>query len=281
MSFASLSGKTVLVTGGARGIGKGLARACIAEGARVIITNRDAASGRAAALELGAPHQVRSIACDGTVRAQVDALLDDIWATEGPLDLVFSNAGTGGKERALTASMAEIQAIMATNFETAVHLAQACVPRMQAAAKPAHIMFTASEHALSLPAGNGDLGFAYYGVSKHAMHIFAEWLRADLAGSNVSVSLLLPGPVLTEGVQSAFQQLERDPEHPAIRAVFSKTVEELLRARAISTDTCAQRALTGLRAGLFYIPTQPHLLQDVDLRHQELTAAFARMGLQA
>lgn len=279
MSFASLTDKIVLVTGGARGIGKGLARACVEAGARVIITNRDPATGRAAAAELGPPERVRSVACDGTVRAEVDALLDDIWRTEGPLDLVFSNAGTGGKERALTATMAEIHALMATNFESAVHLAQACVPRMQAVGKPAHIMFTASEHALALPDGNADLGFAFYGVSKHAMHIFAEWLRADLAGSNVSVSLLLPGPVLTEGVQSAFRQLEANPDDPAIRAVFSKPVEALLRARAISTETCAERALKGLRAGLFYIPTQPHIKTDVDLRHQTLTDAFLRMGL--
>ena len=62
----------------------------------MIITKLNAESGRQAELELSALGQVRSVRCDGTDRADVDALLDDIWRNEGPLDLVFSNAGTGG-----------------------------------------------------------------------------------------------------------------------------------------------------------------------------------------
>lgn len=61
------------------------------------ITKLNAESGRQAELELSALGQVRSVRCDGTDRADVDALLDDIWRNEGPLDLVFSNAGTGGR----------------------------------------------------------------------------------------------------------------------------------------------------------------------------------------
>ena len=96
MTFDSLEGKIVLVTGGARGIGKGLAAACLAEGAKVVITNLNAQAGRQAEEALSALGHVRSVRCDGTDRADVDALLDDIWRNEGPLDLVFSNAGTGG-----------------------------------------------------------------------------------------------------------------------------------------------------------------------------------------
>jgi 3-oxoacyl-[acyl-carrier protein] reductase len=279
MTFDSLNGKVVLVTGGARGIGKGLAKACLEEGAKVVITNLNAETGRRAQAELSSIGIVRSVSCDATDRADVEALLDDIWRTEGPLDLVFSNAGTGGRQRALEAPLDEVRALMATNFESAVQIAQCCIPRMLNEDKPAHVMFTASEHAVGLPAGNEDLGFAFYGASKHAMLIFAEWLRADLAGTDVSVSLLMPGPVLTEGVADAFRQLDQDPDNPAIRAVFSRSVEALLRERAISTGRCAQVALQGLRAGLFYIPTQPHILQDIDRRHGELTAAFAQLGL--
>ena len=63
----------------------------------MIITKLNAESGRQAELELSALGQVRSVRCDGTDRADVDALLDDIWRNEGPLDLVFSNAGTGNR----------------------------------------------------------------------------------------------------------------------------------------------------------------------------------------
>lgn len=64
MSFESLENKTVLVTGGARGIGKGLARACLEEGAKVIITSLHAETGEAAVAELSGLGAVRAIPCD-------------------------------------------------------------------------------------------------------------------------------------------------------------------------------------------------------------------------
>jgi len=279
MSFESLENKTVLVTGGARGIGKGLARACLEEGAKVIITSLHAETGAAAEAELSELGSVRAICCDARDPEAIDHMLDDIWVNEGPLDLVFSNAGAGGSERVLEASLTEVHEMFATNFESSLHVAQRCIPRMIKEDRPGHIMFTGSEHSVGLPAGNEDLGFAFYGATKHAMLIMAEWLRSDLTGTQVSVSLLMPGPVLTEGVAGAFQMLDEDPDHPAVRPQFSRQVESLLRERVITTDECAALALKGLRAGLFYIPTQPHIKQDVDRRYEEMMAAFERLGL--
>jgi NAD(P)-dependent dehydrogenase (short-subunit alcohol dehydrogenase family) len=279
MSWTSLQDKVVLVTGGARGIGKGLAQACLHEGAAVVITNLNAEVGQQTAQELSALGQIRAVRCDATDRVQVDALLDDIWAREGPIDLVFSNAGAGGTQRALDASIEDMHGLFATNFDSAVHLAQSYVPRMLGEDKAGHIMFTGSEHSVCLPAGNEDLGFVFYGATKHAMLIYAEWLRADLEGTNVSTSLLMPGPVLTEGVASTFELLDKDPDNAAVREMFSAKVEAILRERIITTEQCAQRALQGLRAGLFYIPTQPHILRDVEHRFEEMRTAFETMGL--
>ena len=277
--FASLKDKNVLVTGGARGIGKGLARACLNEGANVVITNLNPDVGAATAAELSRRGNIRALVCDGTDRAAVSALIEDIWTTEGPLDLVFSNAGKGGAERVLDASEANIHSLFATNFESSVNIAQLCIPRMRQAGTPAHVMFTGSEHSLSLPQGNEALGFAFYGATKHAMLIMAEWLRSDVQDTNVSVSLLMPGPVLTEGVASAFTMLDEDPDHPAIRQQFSREVEQLLRERIITTDECAAIALRGLRADLFYIPTQSYIRSDVDRRYRELIEAFEKLEL--
>lgn len=279
MSWASLKDKVVLVTGGARGIGKGLAQACLREGATVVITNLHEEVGQQAVQDLAALGSIRWLRCDATDRDQVDALLDNVWQREGAVDLVFSNAGAGGTQRALDAPLSEIHDLFATNFESAIHLTQSYVPRMLRENKPGHIMFTGSEHSVGLPAGNEDLGFAFYGATKHAMLIFAEWLRADLRDTNVSASLLMPGPVLTEGVESTFRLLEEDPDNKAVRAVFSRQVEAILRERAITTEQCAQRALQGLRAGLFYIPTQAHIQQDIERRFEEMQSAFAEMGL--
>jgi NAD(P)-dependent dehydrogenase (short-subunit alcohol dehydrogenase family) len=281
MQFESLRDKVVLITGGARGIGKGLATACLQEGARVIITNLNEEVGLAAEAELKPLGPVRAVRCDATRRDEVEALLDDIWQQEGPLDLVFSNAGRGGNERALDASLEDIRALFATNFESAVIMAQSYVPRVLGAGRSGHIMFTGSEHSVGLPEDNEELGFVFYGASKHSMLIFAEWLRADLQGTDVSVSLLMPGPVMTESVRDTLQVLQADPDNAALRAVFSKKVEQSLRARLISTEQCAQYALQGLRAGLFYIPTQPHIQHDVERRYREIQAAFKALHLSS
>ena len=95
MTITSLEGKTVLITGGARGIGKGIARACLEERAQVVITNLDIAVGKETEEELSSLGSIRAMRCDGTDRLAVDELMEDVWANEGPIDVAFSNAGRG------------------------------------------------------------------------------------------------------------------------------------------------------------------------------------------
>ena len=273
-SFNSLKNKTVLVTGGARGIGKGIAKACLKQGAKVFITNLDEQVGCATEKELSAFGEIKSLQCDGTDRAQVESMVNSLWESEGPLDLVFSNSGSGNQHRVLEANTDEIQKIFATNFESAVNIAQCCLPLMIKEQNDSHIMFTGSEHSVSLPKGNESLGFAYYGATKHAILIMAEWLRHDLSGTNVSVSLLLPGPVLTESVANTFDMLAKEPESPQFRAIFSEEVESLLRERAITTERCAEIALKGLKEELFYIPTQKYIFGDLESRFNEMKTSF-------
>ena len=275
MTITSLQDKTVLVTGGARGIGKGIARACLEEGARVVVTNLDIAVGKETEKELSSLGSIRALRCDGTDRLAVDELMDDVWANEGPIDVVFSNAGRGVSVSTLEASMDDVRNLFATNYESAVHLAQSYVPRMISADRPGHMMFTGSEHSVGLPAGNEGLNFGFYGATKHSLLALVEWLRADLEKTSVSVSLLMPGPVLTEGLASTFKILDTDPENAQIRKQFSKEVEALLRERIITTQQCARIALKGLKQGLFYIPTQSYILSDIERRYKELEHAFS------
>jgi NAD(P)-dependent dehydrogenase (short-subunit alcohol dehydrogenase family) len=277
MTITSLEGKTVLITGGARGIGKGIARACLEERAQVVITNLDIAVGKETEEELSSQGSIRAIRCDGTDRQAVDELMEDVWANEGPIDVAFSNAGRGYSASTLEASMEDVNDIFSTNYISAVHLAQSYIPRMIALDRPGHIMFTGSEHSVGLPAGNEGLNFGFYGATKHALLALAEWLRADLQPTCMSVSLLMPGPVLTEGLAATFKILETDPENQQIRQQFSKEVETLLRERMISTQQCAQFALRGMKQGLFYIPTQSYIKSDIDRRQGELERAFSAL----
>lgn len=275
----SLNDKTVLVTGGARGIGKALARACLAEGARVVITNLEVVAAEATVAELSSLGAIRAVRCDATDRADVDRLFDDIWASEGPVDVAFCNVGAGGMAKILDTPIDEVHAQFATNFDSAVHLVQSYVPRLIDAGHPGHVMFTGSEHSLVLSSGAAALAMGIYGCTKHALLIFAEWLRDELKDTPVTVSMLMPGPVLTERIADTFTALDRDPDDPALRAVFSPAAEQTLRDRFISPDKCAEIALRGLHQGLFFIPTQAHIKDDLDARYRELSEAFAALGI--
>jgi len=274
-----LRGRTVLVTGGAQGIGKGLAKACLGAGARVVITNLDEAIAARTVAELGTLGPIRSIRCDATDRAAVDALLDDIWAVEGPVDVAFCNAGAGTMAPILEVPMDQVRAQFAVNLDSALHLSQSLVPRLLADGRAGHIMFTGSENSLVMPHGNRDLAMGIYGGTKHALLVIAEWLRYELSGTPVTVSVLLPGPVLTERLAGTFQALAAEPVDPALRARFPQSAEQTLRERFISTDECAALALAGLAKGLFFIPTQAYILDDVEARYREIRDAFAAMGL--
>jgi NAD(P)-dependent dehydrogenase (short-subunit alcohol dehydrogenase family) len=277
--MSMLNDKTVLVTGGARGIGKGLAKACLAEGARVIITNLDKTVAAATVEELSTTGRIRSIRCDATDRKAVDAMFDDIWANEGPVDFAFSNAGAGGMAQILDTSIADVHQQFATNYDSAIHLAQSYVPRLIEADRAGHIMFTGSEHSLVMPRWSGDVSMGIYGGTKHALLALAEWLRYELRDTRVTVSMFMPGPVLTEGLAATFETLDSDPDNPDLRARFPKSAEQALRERFITMEKCAAMALRGLAAGLFYVPGQPHIKDDVDARYRELSEAFATLGL--
>jgi NAD(P)-dependent dehydrogenase (short-subunit alcohol dehydrogenase family) len=275
----SVKDKIVLVTGGAQGIGKGLARACLQEGASVITTNLDPDVAASTAEELSSLGQIRALRCDATDRAAVDAMLDDIWSKEGPVDLVFCNAGSGNMQPILDTSMDDVHRQFAVNFDSCIHLAQAYTGRMLPEGREGHIMFTGSEHSLVLPQGSEPLSMGIYGGTKHALLILAEWLRYELRESPITVSMLLPGPVLTERLAGTFAALEANPDDPDLRATFAKSAEQALRDRFISTDECAAVALRGLKAGLFFIPAQPHIKADVDRRYREVCDAFTTLGI--
>ena len=277
----TLNGKTVLVTGGARGIGKGLARACLAQGARLIITNLETAVAEQTVEELSPLGKIRALRCDATDRGAVDNMFDNIWSQEGPVDVAFCNAGSGGMTKILDTPIEAVHQQFATNFDSAIHLAQSYVPRLLEEKRTGHIMFTGSEHSLVMPPDNADLAMGIYGGTKHALLVLAEWLRYELRDTRVTVSVLMPGPVFTERLADTFDALAQKPGDPVLRATFSESSERALRERFISTAECAEIALRGLHLGLFFIPTQPHIKNDADARYRELGESFTALGITA
>ena len=275
----NLHGKTVLITGGAQGIGKGIARQSLLAGARVVITNLDDAVGQATETELSRLGSIRRVRADVTDDVESAALLDEIFAREGQLDIVFANAGAGLMKRLMDCSPADVASQFDLNYFSNLRLTQGYVRRVQERGALGHIMYTGSENSLVMPPDNAELKMGIYGATKHALLVTAQWLRHELAATGVSVSVLMPGPVLTESLASTFNALANASASDPLHQVIPPHAEKILRERFISCDECGRIALKGLELGLFFIPTQGYILDDVNERHRELTAAFEALNL--
>jgi len=179
--------KTILVTGGTSGIGLAAAKAYAAEGARVVITGRDAATLEAAQEQVGgATLALRNDAGDtGAAKALAERL-----ATEGiRLDAVFINAGTARFASLEEADEALWDQTFGTNVKGAYFQIQALLPLLN---RGASIVLNGSINArIGMP------NSSIYAASKAALISLAKTLSAELLPRGVRVNVVSPGPVGT------------------------------------------------------------------------------------
>jgi NAD(P)-dependent dehydrogenase (short-subunit alcohol dehydrogenase family) len=186
----SPTGKVVVITGGARGIGLATARALSACGARVIIGDLDDDGTRRAAKEIGG--STVGMQLDVTDHAGYTAFLDEVERTVGPIDILINNAGI------MPLAMLDEESDEAThrqleiNLAAVIHGTREAVKRMKPRGR-GHIINIASV------AGKvGAPGAATYCATKHAVVGLSEAVRAELRGTGVEVSCVLPTFVRTE-----------------------------------------------------------------------------------
>lgn len=255
-------GTTALVTGGASGIGKALAGALVARGARVVLADVNSELLARTASEVGAAGAVVDDLADPGAPARV---IESASAVDGRLDLVCSNAGIGRNRRVLDEDFddAALRRLFDVNLFAGLRIAQAYAGVLRNAGSRGRLLLTCSENSLSVPAAVKGARLGMYAATKHALLIAAEWLRDETQGDPFSVHALMPGAVYTPLVQQALP----DP------SLAPKVLDLIMPER------CAEVALRGLDEGLFYIPTQPHLAVDVGPRYEAINAAVRTLGL--
>lgn len=187
-----LDGKVVVVTGGARGIGRALARRFADEGAKVAVADLDADGVHAVAAELSAVAPAcLGVPGDVSVEADVEALVARATDELGPIDLFCSNAGiaeAGGPEASDDAWTRSWD----VNVMAHVHAARAVLPGMLERGD-GYLLQTASAAGLL-----SNIGAAPYTVTKHAAVGFAEWLSITYGDRGIKVSCLCPQGVKTD-----------------------------------------------------------------------------------
>jgi 3-oxoacyl-[acyl-carrier protein] reductase len=185
-----LTDQVAVVTGAARGIGRGIASVLSAEGARVVVVDLDGALATQTAAELGGV----AIAADVTDRASMDAMAARVTEELGRIDIVAANAGIYPFAD-LTRLTEDLWArVMDVNVGGAVRTVQACLPAMRARGY-GRIVLTSS---ITGPV-TGQTGFAHYGASKAAMLGFMRSAAVELARSGITINAVMPGNVATEG----------------------------------------------------------------------------------
>ena len=210
----SLSGKTAVVTGGARGIGRAITEALIAKGVRVAIGDVDRQAAEATAAELG--DAVVGLPLDVTNLAGFTAFLDDVEQRLGPIDILVNNAGIMPITPLEQESAASVDRQLQINLRAVIHGTQEAMRRMRPHGT-GHIVNVAS---LAGKAGYPNL--ATYAATKHAVVGLSEAVRFELQGSGVEVSCVMPGIVnteLTAGMTEARGVKNLTPEQVAAEIV--------------------------------------------------------------
>jgi len=201
MAHFELSGKTALVTGGARGIGLATARALAARGAAVMIVDLDEEAARGAAASV---HDTRAagMAGDVTERGAMQRAVAGAVERFGALDVVVANAGIVGRLATFRAMSTEgFERVLDVNLMGVCRTVEAALPEI--VRRRGHVVVISSIYAFA----NG-AGAVPYAMSKAAVEQFGRALRAELAQHGASASVAYFGFVDTEMVHRA---IDADP----------------------------------------------------------------------
>jgi NAD(P)-dependent dehydrogenase (short-subunit alcohol dehydrogenase family) len=180
-------GKVAVVIGGNSGIGLASAKAFASEGARVVITGRDADTLRAAAKEIG--HDAASYRSDIADLSQIETLFAHLTQDPGRIDVLFVNAGVGAFLPIEAVTEADWDRIHDINLKGVFFTVQKALPLMS---KGASIVLTGSIGAQKgLPTGS------VYAASKAGLRALGRSLAAEFVGRGIRVNVVSPGPVDT------------------------------------------------------------------------------------
>lgn len=187
--------RVAVVTGGASGIGLGLARRFAQEGAKVVLADIEPEALQRATTELKAQGaQAVGVRTDVSKRADVEALLEQTLKAFGGVHVVCNNAGVMAAGPAWQTTQGQWEWVLGVNLWGVIHGVSVFVPHMLESGEPGHIVNTASAAGLiSVPF------MATYQVSKHGVVTLSESLSMELKqqGAKIGVSILCPGFVQT------------------------------------------------------------------------------------
>jgi 3-oxoacyl-[acyl-carrier protein] reductase len=200
--LTSISGRSVIVTGASKGIGKGIARVFASKGAKVLIVSRDLAQAEAAAAEIrasigGGGGIASAVAADVSRPEDCSRMAATAVERHGGIDIVCCNAGIFPAARLGEMSVADWDQVLDINLKGTFLTVNACLPGLKARGN-GRIVVTSS---ITGPI-TGYPGWSHYAASKAGQLGFVRTAAIELAPHKITVNAVLPGNILTEGVEA-------------------------------------------------------------------------------
>jgi 3-oxoacyl-[acyl-carrier protein] reductase len=195
--LTSIAGRSVIVTGASKGIGKGIARVFASNGAKVSLVSRDLAQAEAAAAEIRSAGGIASaVAADISNPEDCARMAATAIERQGGIDIVCCNAGIFPSARLGEMSVAQWDQVLDINLKGTFLTVNACLPGLKARGKGRIIVTSSITGPIT-----GYPGWSHYAASKAGQLGFVRTAAIELAPHNVTVNAVLPGNIFTEGVE--------------------------------------------------------------------------------
>jgi 3-oxoacyl-[acyl-carrier protein] reductase len=195
--FTPITDRTVLVTGGTKGIGKGIAGVFARAGANVVVNGRDADAGEAAVQDLsGQGGEVAYVAGDVSAAGDCERLAEETAARFGGIDVLCANAGVFPDVKLADMTEDDIDSIFATNVKGCMLTVKACLPYLERSGHGRVILTSSITGPIT-----GFPGWSHYGATKAAQLGFLRTACIELAPKNITINAVLPGNVVSEGLE--------------------------------------------------------------------------------
>jgi NAD(P)-dependent dehydrogenase (short-subunit alcohol dehydrogenase family) len=269
--LADLRGRVAVITGGASGIGRGIAERMLAHGMKVVIADIEEKSLTRTTQELG----VFGVRTDVTDFASVATLAAATLKQFGKVDVVCNNAGIGPIARIADLTLDDWRWMINVNLWGVIHGVQAFLPILKANADGGHIVNTSSMSGLRTVPNLGA-----YAVTKFGVVALSEALARELAAENsrVGVSVLCPGPVRSDIGRSSRNRPKDLSEGHLTDVDIEKTPldSSVPTPRFVDASVAGDVVVEAIKRGELYAFTHPELVASANARH----AAIAQSGLE-